>query len=93
MVSGVSVIDPATTYIDVDVEIEPDCKILPGTALHGHTRLASGAIVGPGELTDTTVEEGAVASHVVANWGTCSSGKYSPLFDRDAVEGRSKELP
>ena len=80
MVSGVSVIDPATTYIDVDVEIEHDCKILPGTALHGHTRLASGAIVGPGELTDTTVEEGAVASHVVATGAHVPAGSTLPPY-------------
>ena len=80
MVSGVSIVDPATTYIDVDVEIEPDCRILPGTTLHGQTRLASGAIVGPGDFTDTTVEEGAVANHIVATGAHIPAGSTLPPY-------------
>ncbi|MGO1592460.1 MAG: NTP transferase domain-containing protein [Ancrocorticia sp.] len=80
MVSGVSIVDPATTYIDVDVEIEADCRILPGTILDGRTRLASGAIVGPGQYTDTTVDEGSVACHVVATGAHIPAGTTVPPY-------------
>lgn len=66
MASGVTVVDPATTWVDVDVELEQDVTLLPGTQLHGSTRLARGAVVGPDTtLTDVVVEEGAqvVRSH------------------------------
>lgn len=66
MVQGVTVVDPATTWIDVDVVLEQDVTLLPGTQLHGQTRVASGAVVGPDTtLTDVDVEEDAqvVRSH------------------------------
>ena len=53
---GVTVTDPLTTWVDVDVELEPDTTLLPGTLLHGRTRVARGAVIGPGSvLTDTIV--------------------------------------
>jgi bifunctional UDP-N-acetylglucosamine pyrophosphorylase / glucosamine-1-phosphate N-acetyltransferase len=56
MRAGVSVVDPATTWVDVEVELEPDVTLWPNTALHGRTRVASGACVGPeSSLTDTVV--------------------------------------
>jgi bifunctional UDP-N-acetylglucosamine pyrophosphorylase/glucosamine-1-phosphate N-acetyltransferase len=60
MVEGVTVVDPATTWIDVDVELARDVTLLPGTQLHGATRIAEGAVVGPDTtLTDVVVEAGA----------------------------------
>ena len=39
MRAGVTVVDPATTWVDVDVTLEPDAVIQPGTQLHGaHAR-------------------------------------------------------
>jgi bifunctional UDP-N-acetylglucosamine pyrophosphorylase/glucosamine-1-phosphate N-acetyltransferase len=49
--NGVTIEDPATTWIDLDVRIEPDVTIRPGTQLKGATVIATGAIVGP----DTTL--------------------------------------
>lgn len=46
--AGVTIRDPDTTSIGVDVEIEPDVEILPMTSLEGRTRVAVGAIIGPG---------------------------------------------
>ena len=60
MLTGVTVIDPATTWVDVDVELERDVTLLPGTQLHGSTRVAEGAVVGP-DTTLTDVEVGARA--------------------------------
>lgn len=58
--AGVTVQDPATTWIDADVTIEADAEILPGTYLHGATSIAAGAVIGPDTtLVDCEVGEGA----------------------------------
>lgn len=60
MLAGVTVVDPATTWIDVDVELGRDVRIEPGTQLHGRTVVADDAVVGPDTtLTDVTIGEGA----------------------------------
>ena len=61
MKSGVSIIDPTTTWIDLGVEIAPDVTILPGTSLTGTTKIATGATIGP-RTTLSSVEVGAGAS-------------------------------
>ncbi|MCK6211024.1 bifunctional UDP-N-acetylglucosamine diphosphorylase/glucosamine-1-phosphate N-acetyltransferase GlmU [Georgenia sp. EYE_87] len=59
MREGVTVVDPATTWIDVDVELARDVTVLPGTQLHGATRVGEGSTVGPDTtLTDVTVGAG-----------------------------------
>ena len=63
MRAGVTVVDPATTWIDADVELEPDVTLLPGRrSCTARTGVALGrARSGPnGTLTDTVVGEGAV---------------------------------
>ncbi|XVU24845.1 bifunctional UDP-N-acetylglucosamine diphosphorylase/glucosamine-1-phosphate N-acetyltransferase GlmU [Actinoplanes sp. CA-054009] len=58
---GVSILDPATTWIDVTVTLEPDAEIDQNSQLIGATSVAGGAIVGPDTtLIDTTVGAGAV---------------------------------
>jgi bifunctional UDP-N-acetylglucosamine pyrophosphorylase / glucosamine-1-phosphate N-acetyltransferase len=47
MLAGVTIVDPQTTWIDPDVELDPDSTIHPFTVLRGHTRVATGAEVGP----------------------------------------------
>jgi bifunctional UDP-N-acetylglucosamine pyrophosphorylase/glucosamine-1-phosphate N-acetyltransferase len=60
MLAGVTVIDPATTWLDVDVRLEPDVTLLPGVQLFGRTSVLRGATVGPDcTLTDCTVGTGA----------------------------------
>jgi bifunctional UDP-N-acetylglucosamine pyrophosphorylase/glucosamine-1-phosphate N-acetyltransferase len=60
MRAGVTVVDPATTWVDVTVTLEPDVTLLPGTMLHGATSVARDAVVGPDcSLTDVVVDEGA----------------------------------
>ncbi|WP_279103063.1 bifunctional UDP-N-acetylglucosamine diphosphorylase/glucosamine-1-phosphate N-acetyltransferase GlmU [Gordonia bronchialis] len=66
--AGVTVVDPATTWIDVEVTIEPDVRIDPGTQLHGRTRIAEDAVVGPDTtLTDVSIGKGA---HVIRTHGS-----------------------
>jgi len=47
MLAGVTLVDPATTWIDDTVEIEPDVTIHPFVVLRGATRVASGAEIHP----------------------------------------------
>lgn len=47
MRQGVTVVDPATTWISHQVQIERDATICPGTFLSGDTQISSGAVVGP----------------------------------------------
>ncbi|MGW2397845.1 bifunctional UDP-N-acetylglucosamine diphosphorylase/glucosamine-1-phosphate N-acetyltransferase GlmU [Kitasatospora sp. NPDC001664] len=67
MREGVTVVDPATTWFDVQVTYEPDAVVLPGTQLHGATHLGEGCEVGPNStLTDTTVGAGATVSNTTS---------------------------
>ncbi|HEY7018581.1 MAG TPA: bifunctional UDP-N-acetylglucosamine diphosphorylase/glucosamine-1-phosphate N-acetyltransferase GlmU [Gaiellaceae bacterium] len=47
MLAGATIVDPASTWIEPGVELEPDCTIQPFTVLKGSTRVARGAEVGP----------------------------------------------
>ena len=60
MRAGVTVVDPATTWIDATVTLDEDVRLLPNTQLHGATTVARDAVVGPDTtLTDVTVGAGA----------------------------------
>jgi bifunctional UDP-N-acetylglucosamine pyrophosphorylase / glucosamine-1-phosphate N-acetyltransferase len=66
MRAGVTVVDPASTWVDVTVTIGQDAEIGPQTHLEGATVIGAGAKVGPGcLLEDTTVGEDAVLLHAV----------------------------
>lgn len=66
MSAGVTIVDPASTWIDVDVQIEPGVVISQATQLEGRTIVAAGARVGPGcLLRDTTVGAGATVLNSV----------------------------
>ncbi|MFI9560773.1 bifunctional UDP-N-acetylglucosamine diphosphorylase/glucosamine-1-phosphate N-acetyltransferase GlmU [Nonomuraea endophytica] len=74
MRGGVTVVDPASTWVDVHVRLAPDVVLHPGTQLHGETVVGEGAEVGPATtLTDTTVGPGAVVRNAV-----CDSAEIGP---------------
>jgi bifunctional UDP-N-acetylglucosamine pyrophosphorylase/glucosamine-1-phosphate N-acetyltransferase len=54
MLAGVSIVDPATTYIDVGVTIGRDTIVYPGTALQGGTSIGEGCILGPNAIVRDT---------------------------------------
>jgi len=61
MLAGVTIVDPATTWIDAGVTVEPDAVVQPFTVLRGSTTVSARAEVGPhAVLVDATVGEGAV---------------------------------
>ena len=60
MLAGVTIIDPGTTWVDVDVTLAADVTIAPGTQLLGKTSVDTGAEIGPDTtLSDVTVGAGA----------------------------------
>ncbi|MEV1022316.1 bifunctional UDP-N-acetylglucosamine diphosphorylase/glucosamine-1-phosphate N-acetyltransferase GlmU [Streptomyces sp. NPDC050264] len=68
MLDGVTIVDPAGTFIDVTVTFDRDATILPGTQLHGATHLGEGSVVGPNtRLTDTAVGAGARVDNTVSD--------------------------
>ncbi len=75
MYAGVTVVDPATIWVDAGVTAEPDAVVHPGTQLHGRTHLAAGAVVGPNcTLTDTTVGAGATVTNAVCEGAEVGAG-------------------
>jgi len=55
MYAGVTILDPASTYIDAGVDIGPDTVILPGTMITGKTRIGSACRIGPGTTIDESI--------------------------------------
>jgi bifunctional UDP-N-acetylglucosamine pyrophosphorylase/glucosamine-1-phosphate N-acetyltransferase len=59
--AGVTIVDPATTWIEPEVSIEPDAVIHPFTVLRGRTVIRRGAEVGPHAVVDEAeIGEGAL---------------------------------
>src|SRR5690606_21073281 len=63
MREGVTVVDPATTWIDADVTLGRDTVVRPGTQLLGATTIGADCVIGP-DTTLTSVEVGDGASVV-----------------------------
>ena len=60
MLAGVTIVDPATTYIDASVRIEPDVVVQPFTILQGDSLLQRGCVVGPNAVVvDSRIGPGA----------------------------------
>jgi len=58
MAAGVTIEDPATTYIDHDVEVGPDTVIHPGVHLEGHTQIGAACEVHAGvRIVDSVLED------------------------------------
>jgi bifunctional N-acetylglucosamine-1-phosphate-uridyltransferase/glucosamine-1-phosphate-acetyltransferase GlmU-like protein len=67
MLGGVTIVDPATTWVDAGVTIEPDVTVWPSVDLHGATSIAAGASIGPDvSLTDTVIGPDARITRTVA---------------------------
>jgi bifunctional UDP-N-acetylglucosamine pyrophosphorylase / glucosamine-1-phosphate N-acetyltransferase len=74
MRAGVTIVDPASTWIDVTVTIGADAEIGPQVQLEGGTVIGQGARIGPGcLLADTVVDEDAELLHAV-----CRQSRIGP---------------
>lgn len=71
MRAGVTIVDPAATWIDVDVTVAPDVEILPGTHLEGRTVIGSGARIGP----DCLLRNTSVAPDATVLYSVCDSAE------------------
>jgi bifunctional UDP-N-acetylglucosamine pyrophosphorylase/glucosamine-1-phosphate N-acetyltransferase len=81
---GVTMVDPAATYIDAQVTLAADVTIFPGTILQGRTSIGAGVEIGPGcRLVDCTVGEHTTLEHTVARLSEigadCAVGPYAVL--------------
>lgn len=64
MEAGVTIVDPATTWIEVEVEIAADTRIEPGCSLIGSTRIGGGSVIGPHTtLIDSDLGSGVSVPH------------------------------
>jgi bifunctional UDP-N-acetylglucosamine pyrophosphorylase / glucosamine-1-phosphate N-acetyltransferase len=59
MLAGVTMIDPASTYIEADVTIGPETVIWPNTYLHGRTSIGEACTIGP----NTIIRDTQIADH------------------------------
>ena len=50
MLKGVTLIDPASTYIEIEVTIGMDTVIMPNTYIHGKTEIGQGNLIGPNSI-------------------------------------------
>lgn len=73
--AGVSVTEPATTWIDITVQLGSDVTLLPGTRLHGLTVIGEDAIIGPDTtLVDTEVGSAASITRTSATGSRIGAG-------------------
>jgi len=64
MLAGVTVLDPASTWVDADVEIDSDVTLEPATTLRGSTRVGRDSIIGPlSTVTDSEIGAGVRVVH------------------------------
>jgi bifunctional UDP-N-acetylglucosamine pyrophosphorylase/glucosamine-1-phosphate N-acetyltransferase len=58
MRAGVTMVDPATTYVDATVTLAPDVTIEPGVTLGGRTSIGAGSVIGAAsQIVDSTIGE------------------------------------
>ena len=82
MKEGVTITDPAATYIDADVVIGPDTVIEPGVCLRGSTRIGSGCkIEAHSTITDSVLEDGVTVRHscVISGSRVASGAALGPF--------------
>jgi bifunctional UDP-N-acetylglucosamine pyrophosphorylase/glucosamine-1-phosphate N-acetyltransferase len=95
MRTGVTVVDPVTTWVDVTVQLDRDVTLEPGTILRGRTTVAEGAYIGPDtQLVDCEV---GVAAQVVRTHATSARigaaaqvGPFTFLRPGTVLEARTR---
>ena len=102
MRQGVSILDPASTWLDVDVDLAADVVIRPQVTLRGPTSVATGAVLGPGTtLISCEVGDGAEVIHTWAELAVIGEGsrvgpftylRPGTVLGRDAKAGAYVEI-
>lgn len=79
MLSGVTMIDPNTVYIDDAVEISPDCVIEPQVYIEGSCRIGAGCHIGPSVK---------ISDSIIGN--NCEIGPFCYLRPGTVLEDKAK---
>jgi bifunctional UDP-N-acetylglucosamine pyrophosphorylase / glucosamine-1-phosphate N-acetyltransferase len=92
MAAGVSINDPATTYIDRDVVVGPDTVIHPGVSIEGQTTIGSGCEIHSGvRIVDSRIGHGVIIhNHCVITYASIGdNARVGPFahLRRDASLG------
>jgi len=75
MYEGVTILDPASTYIDAQVEIGSDTVIFPGTMITGKTLIGTACRIGPGTTIDESLlGNGCIVRNSVLEGSTLEDG-------------------
>ena len=75
MVNGVSLVNPEATYIDVDVQIEPEVQIEANVSLKGQTKIGAGSILTNGTyIVDSVIGEQTVITNSMIEESTVADG-------------------
>jgi bifunctional UDP-N-acetylglucosamine pyrophosphorylase/glucosamine-1-phosphate N-acetyltransferase len=91
MQQGVTIVDPASTYIDTTVSLAPDVTIFPSTMLQGSTSVDDGAELGPDtRLVDCEV---GARSRVEKTTGTGATIGADAVVGPFAALGPGTEIP
>jgi bifunctional UDP-N-acetylglucosamine pyrophosphorylase/glucosamine-1-phosphate N-acetyltransferase len=95
MLAGVTVVDPASTWVDAGVEIGADARVEPGTSLRGATSVGGGSTVGPHcTLVDTEVGRETTILHSYLTscrvGDGCSVGPFAYLRPGAALDAAAK---
>ena len=77
MRAGVTIVDPAATWVDADVELAPDVRLEPGTSLRGRSSIGAGSVIGP----MTTVVDARIGERVTV--------PHSYLTECEVADGAS----
>ena len=81
MAAGVTIVDPATTWVEPDVVVGPDTVLHPGVYLEGQTRIGSGCEIHSGvRIIDSTVDDRVVINNFCV---------IRQSYDRDRRGGRT----
>ncbi len=82
MASGVTIVDPATTYIAPDVTVGADTVIHPGVHLEGRTQIGSGCEIRSGvRIVDSAVDDGVLINNfcVIVESHVSSGARIGPF--------------
>jgi bifunctional UDP-N-acetylglucosamine pyrophosphorylase / glucosamine-1-phosphate N-acetyltransferase len=95
MLAGVTVVDPASTWVDAGVEIGADARIEPGTSLRGATSVGAHAVVGPhSTLIDTEIGAESTVAHSYLTGcqvgDGCSVGPFAYLRPDAVLDAAAK---
>ena len=98
MHAGVTIVDPAATYLDVGVVLGTDVTLFPGTVLQGTTRVGAGSEIGPHtRLVDCRVGARCVVSETVGDRAEVGDdavvGPFASLAPGTRVEGAARTGP